>query len=191
MKTLVCFVEGDADELLVRSLFSQIVSSDAATLQVIRFRGKQDLEKRLTDRLRGWLIPESRFLVVRDQDAEDCRKLKVRILGLVQASGKSVASSRVRIACHEIESFYLGDLAAVEKGLGLKGLATQQKKARYRDPDHALANAKQELKRLTRNLYQKISGTRLIAPYLLLDGSNYSRSFNALVSAIRDLALSR
>jgi hypothetical protein len=92
----------------------------------------------------------------------------------------------VRIACHELENFFLGDLAAVEKGLKLKRLSEKQNNRRYREPDR-LANAPDELRRLTRNEYSKISGSRRIAPFLRIDGSNRSTSFNNLVRGIKKL----
>lgn len=188
MKTLVCLVEGDAEKLLVRNLFERLVPPGMAGLTVVKFEGKQDLEKRLEAKLRGWLAPGSGFLVLRDQDSDDCRAVKARLLAKVRASGKAVTTSRVRIACHELESYYLGDLEAVEKGMGIFRLGTRQNQKRYRDPDNAVSNPKQELQRLTGNRYQEIGGTRAIAPHLLLNGANRSRSFNVLVSAIRELA---
>ena len=91
----------------------------------------------------------------------------------------------IRIACHELESFYLGDLQAVEQGLKISGIATLQKKAKYRAPD-SLANAADELRHLTKEQYQKIDGSRSISPYLQLD-KNQSASFGFLLSGIRKL----
>jgi hypothetical protein len=51
-----------------------------------------------------------------------------------------------------------------------------------------LTNAAQELERLTGKKYQKIQGSRDIAPFLKLDGTNASHSFNVLISGIRNLA---
>ena len=59
-----------------------------------------------------------------------------------------------------------------------------QRSKKYRAPD-ALANAADELKRITNYEYQKIDGSRRIAEHLRLDGSNRSASFNMLVSGIR------
>lgn len=91
----------------------------------------------------------------------------------------------VRVACRELESFYLGDLAAVEKGLGIKGLKKQQQKRKFRDPD-ALRHPAEELYRLTGNIYDKVVGSRAIAPYLNLE-TNSSNSFRVLLSGIANL----
>ncbi len=58
------------------------------------------------------------------------------------------------------------------------------KRAKFRNPD-LLNNAADELNRLTHGVYQKISGSRMIAPLLKTDGSNHSHSFNVLIEGIR------
>jgi hypothetical protein len=89
------------------------------------------------------------------------------------------------VACRELESFYLGDLQAVEKGLGIEGISAQQNRRKYREPD-GLGKPSQELINLTGNIYQKVTGSRAIAPYLSLH-DNKSHSFNVLLSGIHRL----
>jgi hypothetical protein len=84
-----------------------------------------------------------------------------------------------------MESFFLGDLIAVEQGLGVNKLRERQNSRKFRDPD-ALANPAVELKKLTCQRYDKLSGSRAIGPHLSIE-SNRSRSFNVLVSGIRKL----
>jgi hypothetical protein len=72
----------------------------------------------------------------------------------------------------------------VEAGLGLRGLARQQEKRKFRAPDN-LANAAEELEKLTKRNYQKLSGSRRIGPHLKLDATNTSRSFAALIDGIQ------
>ena len=91
----------------------------------------------------------------------------------------------VRIACHELESWYLGDLQAVEKGLNLSGLSEQQQNRKFRNPDR-LSNAKQELRKLTKNSYQPISGSREIGTYMSVD-NNRSHSFKVFISGVQRL----
>jgi hypothetical protein len=152
-------------------------------VQYIVFEGKQDLLRRLEMRVRGWQLPNSWFLVLCDQDAQNCKCLKSQIAMMLLATGKT---AKIRIACHELENFYLGDLAAVAKGLSCPSVAKLALKTIYRQPD-LIANAPDQLKRITGNGYQKCAGSRAIAPHLDLSGGNRSRSFNALLSAIREL----
>ena len=111
------------------------------------------------------------------------RTIKQQLLQKIINSGKKDVSI-VRIACHELENFYLGDLKAVESGMRLS--TPSQSKSKYRIADN-LANAKQELKKITQNKYQPVSGSRAIAPFLKLDGTNKSSSFGFLLSGIGQL----
>ncbi|MDL2322329.1 DUF4276 family protein, partial [Desulfosarcina sp. OttesenSCG-928-B08] len=179
---LLCLLEEPSAEEMLRSLLPRILP-EAVEVKYMVFEGKQDLEKHLEKRLRGWQRPDSYFLVIRDQDSGDCKVIKQGLCEKVNASGKS-ARTLIRIACRELESFYLGDLQAVEKGLNLKDISKHQQNHKYRSPDQ-LANAAEELRKLTKNQYQKKQGSREIAPYLRLDETNTSHSFNVLISGIR------
>ncbi len=111
----------------------------------------------------------------------DCRDIKQSLMQKIHKSKKSNSACCVRIACHELESFYLGDLDAVKNGLAINNIQTS-----YSDPD-SIQNPSQLLKKITRNKYKKIAGSRKIAHYLNLDGRNCSRSFNALLYGLRTL----
>ncbi len=148
------------------------------------FAGKTDLDKRLVFRIRGWKKPNTHFLILRDQDHSDCHDVKQMLVAKTTEAGR--ADSIVRIACHELESFFLGDLEAVERGLEVKNASNLQGKRKYRDPDNC-SNAAQELEKLSNKTYQKIAGSRAIAPFLNLDGDNRSRSFNVLIEGIKKL----
>ena len=133
--------------------------------------------------MKFWQRPYSHFLVMRDQDAGDCVSIKTNLQVQINRTKKQ-STSIVRIACHELESFYLGDLAAVETGLLLSGLALKQEKSKYRTPDN-LGNPSEELRKITNKNYQKVSGSRAIGPHLKIDGTNRSHSFNVLLDGIR------
>jgi len=163
-----------------------LVAADGELIAMVRyivFEGKQDLERQLEWKLRGYRTPGARFVVLRDQDSEDCHEVKKRLLGMCRQAGR--ADSLVRIACCELESWYLADLLAVERALNLSGISTRQGRAKYRDPDR-LVNAKEELRRLTKNRYQPVSGSREIGPHLDIDNLR-SCSFGVLVRGLRKL----
>ena len=184
MKTLVCLLEEPSAKEMLKVVLPKILP-DEIGLKFIVFEGKQDLEKQIKRKLRSWLAPDSYFLVMRDQDSGDCHTVKNGLIEKVEQAGKT-GSSLIRIACRELESFYLGDLLAVEQGLELSGIAKQQHKAKYRYPDN-VANAKDELVRITKNQYKEISGSRAIAPHLKLDRTNRSTSFNILLDGVLGL----
>lgn len=182
MMTLVfCLEEPSAKEML-KGVLPRLLP-DGITVHYIIFQGKQDMEKQLVKRLRGWLLPNTKFVIMRDQDAADCHVVKNKLVTLCQAAGRGDAL--VRVACRELESFYLGDLQAVEAGLGIGGLAARQNTKKYRAPDR-LGNPVQELTRLTGNRYQKIAGSRTIGPHLHFE-NNRSHSFTVLIKGILQL----
>jgi len=182
MKTLVfCLEEPSAQEML-KGLLPRILPPEITTKYIV-FQGKQDLEKQLVRRLRLWRAPDTLFVVMRDQDAADCKAVKEKLVALCRKAGRG--NALVRVACRELESFYLGDLRAVEEGLKINGLAARQNSRKFRDPDR-LRNPAQEINRLTGNGYQKIAGSRIIAPHLRLEG-NRSHSFSVLVEGIKKM----
>lgn len=181
MSTLVFFLEEPSAKEMLQGVVPRIVP-DGVSVRYIPFEGKQDMIRQIERKLRGWLAPHTRFIVLRDQDSGDCVRIKQELAQLCANAGHD--NTLVRIACHEIESFYLGDLDAVERALELNGLSVKQRNRKYRAPDK-LNNAAQELFQLTDGNYRKIAGSRAIGPYLKVDGSNRSYSFNVLISGIK------
>ena len=80
-------------------------------------------------------------------------------------------------------------MEAVEKGLGISGLSKLQN-GKYKTPDD-FANSSQELINVTKKKYQKVSGSRAIAPYLRVDGKNRSHSFNVFIDGVINVANNR
>lgn len=181
---LVFLLEERSAEEMLKGVLPKLLPAHINTRYLV-FEGKQDLEKQLQKRLQGWRLPNTVFLVMRDKDGGDGPIIKQQLMQKVIDSGKQQATL-VRIACTELESFYLGDLNAVEHGLGIANLAKKQNDKKYRTPD-VLSNAAQELKRLTQNQYEKVSGSRAISAFLKVDGSNRSHSFNVLLTGINKL----
>lgn len=181
MSTLVFFLEEPSAREMLQGVVPRLVP-ETVSVRYIPFEGKQDMSRQLERKLRGWLAPDTCFIVLRDQDSGDCMQVKQELAQLCCHAGRP--DTLVRIACHEIESFYLGDLHAVELALQLHGVAGRQGGRKYRDPDR-LNNASQELARLTGGRYQKIGGSRAIGPHLGLGGGNCSHSFNVFISGIR------
>lgn len=180
MTTLVFLLEEPSAKAMLEGILPRLLPEDI-TVYYLVFEGKQDLHKQLVRKLRFWQQPDSRFIVMRDQDGGNCRTIKADLQQLCREAGRPEAL--VRIACHELESFYLGDLKAVETALAITGLARQQQKAKFRTPD-ALANAAEEMKKITSGKYQKLQGSRLIGKHLVLDNQNTSHSFQALLQGI-------
>ena len=180
MKELVFLLEEESARAMLEGLLPRILPAGVHP-RFIPFEGKQDLEKQLVKKLRGYLNPHACFIILRDQDSHhDCIALKERLLDLCRKAGRQ--NVLIRIACREMESFYLADLAAVESGLGLSRLQGLQNTRKFRAPDY-LGSPSHELTVLTKGKYQKVGGSRAIAPYLDIDNAR-SASFRALVTGI-------
>ncbi|HRP23922.1 DUF4276 family protein [Thauera sp.] len=175
-------LEEPSAKAMLESLLPRMLKEDTR-FRCIPFEGKQDLEKQLTRRIRGYQNERARFIVLRDQDSHpDCTAVKQGLLDLCEKSGK-FARCLVRIACRELETFYLADLQAVEQALKIDGLSRHQNSRKFRSPD-GLGSPSRELKTLTRNRYEKVAGSREIGKHLQLDNAR-SASFRNLIAAIR------
>jgi len=148
---------------------------------VITHEGKSDLDRSIVFKLRAFPRAD-KFVILRDQDSADCTVLKANIQKLCRDAGRPDAL--VRIVCHELESWFLGDLLAVENAFKESGVASRQNQKRFRAPD-LLPNATQILKNIAPK-YQKISGSRAIAEYMSLE-NNRSHSFNVFLEGLKRL----
>jgi len=141
--------------------------------------GKQDLEKSVPRKLRAWNEPGVRFVVLRDNDGTDCQALKTNLTELCQDGGRD--DSLVRIACQELEAWYLGDFEALAREYSKPALRKFEKKALFRDPD-AVTRPSSALERILPE-FQKVSGARRMAQRLLPQ-KNRSRSFQILIEGV-------
>ena len=152
---------------------------------VFAFSGKTDLEAKAPQRVRSWgETPgvETRFVVMRDKDKEDCVVLKTRLMELCTGHGHKVI---VRIVVQEMESWLLGDLAAVADAYGKPALARLAGKQLYKDPD-AIGNASEQLTKLTNDRGKRVRAGR-IAPHMDPE-RNASVSFRVFCAGVRRLA---
>jgi hypothetical protein len=182
MKTVV-FLEGKAEKEMLDGVLPRV---GVINYQTVVFEGKQDLARQLPRKLRGWLEPNVNFIVLRDKDKENCKTVKNMLKQICCDAGKP--ETIVRIACHQLESWYLGDLQAVENALEVSGLGKQQQKAKYRTPDKLL-NASEELKNITNKKYAKLSGSRAIGKIMSVNANeNKSHSFNVFLDSLLRIA---
>jgi len=160
------------------------------------FQGKQDLLRKLENRLRGYghLPAECRLVVVVDRDNDDCHALKTRLeratanAGLLTRSRSRSGSWQVvnRIAIEELEAWYFGDWNAV--GQAYPRVAPNvSKQARYRDPDAIRGGAWEAFERILKSRgytgLGKIGAARAIAPNID-PVRNRSRSFKVFHDAL-------
>lgn len=182
MKELVFLLEERSAQALLESLLPRIINTKDIQCRFITFEGKQDLDRNLEKKLKHYLNQESRFIVLRDKDNHpDCIQLKSNLAAKCHAAGK-INKTLIRIACCELETFYLADLAAVEKALKIRGLSQRQDQRKFRNPDK-ITSPSAELISITSKAYQKIGGSREIGKHI--DHKNTrSCSFKHLILAI-------
>jgi Domain of unknown function (DUF4276) len=180
MSRVVFLLEEPSMKVLLEGLLPRLLPS--LPFLCITHEGKQDLERSIPRKLKAWREPGVRFVVVRDNDRGDCHALKARLADLCREGGHP--ETLIRIACQELEAWYLGEPEALAKAYGdrLSGLAN---KARYRNPD-ALPRPSEELAKLV-PAYQKISGARRLGPLLSEEG-NRSKSFHVFLAGARRIA---
>ncbi len=176
------FLKEKSAKVFLEGLLPRILPGEFS-FKCIAFEGKSDLERQLYNKIIGWKTPHTCFVVIRDKDAEDCLVVKKRLTQICTKARR--ADSLVRIACHELESWYLGDLEAVGSCFGINNLSKKQYHKKFRDPDR-LANPREELLKLTQNKYQKVGSSRKLAQHID-PNQNTSASFNALVNGIQGL----
>ncbi|MCE2701391.1 MAG: DUF4276 family protein [Nostocales cyanobacterium LE14-WE4] len=180
MIEIVFLLEEPSAKAMIQGILPKIILELGIVVRYIVFSGKQDLEKQITRKLQGYNNPHARFIILRDQDSGDCQVIKTNLQEKCEAANKF--QSIVRIACRELESWYIADLEAVEKAYNKTNLSSQQNKNKFRNPDN-LESPSKELKSLVPE-YQKINGSRMIAPYLNLENTR-SRSFYHFISSIK------
>ena len=121
-------------------------------------------------------------MVLRDNDGADCRKVKARLQDLCRRGGREDAV--VRIACQELEAWYLGEPDALAEAFGRDAVRRISGRARFRDPD-SVVHPSGAVRDLIPE-FQKTSGARRMAEFLSREG-NRSASFRCLMQGIERL----
>jgi len=182
------FLEEQSAKEMLEGLLPHIFPEQDLELEYNVFQGKQDLQKHLPRMLLGlnrYRGANTHFIVLLDQDSSDCKKLKAKIRRMCNEAGRP--DVLIRIICRELESWYLADLRAVERGLDIPNLARRyQEKRIYRNPD-AQHGPDEKLSKLTKGVYAKVRGSRRIGPYLDPENSR-SPSFRNFITGIRRIA---
>ena len=176
---IVFLVEERSMEVVLEGVLPSILP-DNVGYTIVKHSGKSNLKKSIPRKIKGWNIPDTYFVIIIDQDSNDCLKLKDEIKSLCPPE-HAKNDVLIRIVCHELEAWYFGDLGAVSEAYGLD-LTKLEQKRKYSVPD-SIENPKDELKKLIPQ-HEQISGARKIAPLMDIN-NNRSKSFNVLLDGIR------
>ncbi|WP_396177338.1 DUF4276 family protein [Flavobacterium sp.] len=145
------------------------------------FEGKNDLQKNIPSKVKllsNWNHEAAGVVIMQDQDSSDCKELKKKLLDICNLSGN--CPKLVRIICRELESWYIGDLEAVNKAYPNFKYQNYIHRAKFRIPDNC--NASDELKKIVPE-FQKVGGAKKIAPYINIK-ENKSESFKQTVTGL-------
>ena len=176
---IVFLVEERSMKYLLEAILPKILPAEIG-VKIIAHSGKSDLQNSIPRKLIGWNIPDTKFVILQDQDSADCKEIKARLRSISDVRGKNPL---IRIVCRELESWYFGDLQAVSEAYG-KDLSSLARKRKYRIPDN-IGNPKEELKRLL-PLHQQLSGARKIGALMNIE-ENTSESFQQFIAGLKQL----
>ena len=144
--------------------------------------GKSDLLKSIPQKVKAFskLTHEAyRIVIVHDQDSNDCKHLKQKLATLCIQNGD--CPTLIRIACRELEAWYLGDMDAIQKVYPSFKADQYRNKAKFRDPD--TCNPSDELKKLIPS-FQKGYASKEISKYISIE-NNRSASFGHFVNGLK------
>lgn len=147
--------------------------------------GKSDLRRSIPRKLKGFAQQkdmETGFVIVQDQDSNDCKTLKQDLVQLCKANEADNIKYLIRIVCRELEAWYLGDIDAIHVVFHQFKPDKYRKNASFRQPDKCV-NPKMRLKAIVGE-YSQIRTAQMIAPHLNIT-QNRSESFRQFVSGIQ------
>ena len=150
---------------------------------IIAHRGKPDLHKNLVRKMREWNYGNPHFIILQDNDGGDCYHSKKKILELCTQTNKPY---HVRIVCQELESWFIGDLNAVEKAFPKSHATKEARRPKFCNPD-TLNKPSEIIAKLTdTGDSAKVGRAEVISKFLALE-SNRSPSFQLLIATLRQL----
>lgn len=181
------------EEVSIKNVFDIILPKilpGNISFSIYKHQGKRDLEQAIEKTIPSISkIPDSKILIVRDQDNDDCKTIKKHIVDLIDSH--CCCKYFVRIVCRELESWFLGDLAAIEKAYNRFKATKYLHKVKLRNVDRIVAPHKYLLEIIPeysgKETLPKIETSSKIAPFMNIE-HNKSRSFYHTICAIKKLA---
>ncbi|MCB1160045.1 MAG: DUF4276 family protein [Leptospiraceae bacterium] len=185
MARIEILVEEPSMEECLRNLLPGIVPEHwklDVNYFIRKHQGKGDLKNSIINKMKvfnHWHEPIS-VVILHDQDIADCRKIKHDIQ---QWCGDYRNPLLIRIVCRELESWYLGDLKAIEKAFPKFKSNKYENKANFKNPDNL--HAKETLKKILPE-YKEIQSSRVISQNLDIQ-KNRSTSFQQFIKGIQKI----
>ncbi|MBL8920782.1 MAG: DUF4276 family protein [Myxococcaceae bacterium] len=175
----------------------------STTWAVHEHTSKQDLLKKLPNRLRGysrWLPATSRIVVIVDRDDDSCADLKEELEQIALTAGLKTKSSPGRdgytvvnrIAVEELEAWFFGDWSAVCTAYPRVDPHVPAQRG-FRDPDGILGGTWEAFERVLQRAgyfstgLRKVEAARAVAEHMK-PARNVSPSFRALRTVLESFA---
>ncbi|MDR0733952.1 MAG: DUF4276 family protein [Dysgonamonadaceae bacterium] len=180
------------EEPSIKNVFDALlprILSENVSFYIHPHQGKKDLEKALETIVPSISkTPNVKILITRDQDENDCKELKQKLLDMVNSNCS--CDFFVRIVCKELESWFLGDLQAVEKAYPRFKAQQHSNKKHLKSVDN-IKKPSEYLRKIIPdyskcNKLPKLEISRNIAAYMDIN-NNKSTSFNHTINAIKQL----
>ncbi len=152
-------------------------------ISILEHRGVSDLLNSFRNKMRNWRTPNTRFLILRDNDNGDCLTHKKELLGIAQSAGRE-NDVKVRIVCQELEAWFIAEPEALEKAGYLK---VGSRPAFLKGNPDLVRKPSRTMEKLFKG-YQKVLGASKISPHLTKE-NNKSKSFLNSINAIEQMLI--
>jgi len=183
MKRYVFMVEERSMEVFLSAFLDHNGGITRPNRKIIPHSGKSDLKRSIPAKLRALNDPDTLFVILIDQDSNDCMELKKEMAAICDRVPN--AKYKIRVVCHELESWYLGDAAAIDAAFNTK-LTTHAKNRFFRAPDD-VPNPKQVLRRYIKNEGQIYIANKMgVSMTRTSCVNNRSRSFKVFMRLFDD-----
>ncbi|OBQ31118.1 MAG: hypothetical protein AN483_01960 [Aphanizomenon flos-aquae MDT14a] len=184
-------VEEPSTEIALKEIVPKIIGN-VHTFKIHNFQNKDRLLKRLPERMKAYanfIHDDWRIVVLVDEDRSDCQELKKKLCHassiVTQKKGNIVLH---RIVVEELESWFIGDVAAIRAEYE-KIPASLPQQAKFRDPDAIKGGTWEELDKILKKYgyetgLQKMDFAQKVSPHMDVE-NNQSRSFQVFRDGLR------
>lgn len=182
MKTFF-LLEEQSMEYFLRGLIPRIFSTwkEEVDYFLRSHQGKNDLQNSIKPFLNAIKTSSNiKVVIIHDQDQDDCVKLKSKLRSLCNNNSAVVM---IRIACQELESWYIGDPISLSKIYPEYGRLSRTSRFRQ-TPDSIVKPSSQIMSKI--KTFSKTTTAKIMGQEINID-TNRSTSFQQLISGLKKI----
>lgn len=176
---------------------------NTVTFKTHDFRGKDELIRKLPNRLKGykaWLPDDWKIVILIDEDRQDCKILKQKLEEIAINAGFITKTSRNidqdfqvlnRIVIEELEAWFFGDINAICQAYPKISPHLTKKKS-FREPDKIQGGTWEALEKVLKQAgyhqggLEKFKAAKAISPYMN-PSINKSYSFQIFYQSLLEM----